>query len=317
LVGSDLSQRIELFSRSVFPAALSGKTGVQSLLKYIKQKDPTLTQTRALWMSFTTFCEEQNLLYTLFEVHVLRNSFDEAALTALDLFHREELASKQLAQLMHAQFCLSESLHYRTNPGETTTPPFRPKGSENVDSIRNLITLTEFLQSVVEFCMQRQVRFLKDYNILKSGQTAVSLAALLLVTCADALLEKLSKLIPVNMKDVTAKAGELLAELPLTEILRDMKDLVALRPQLARELNSVLLKKLALGDNRPWITTIILTCWEKAEDQCVLLLEYDYLMEGFQTALAAKQQHLVPLVAFKASLIGNLDLVRSCEKLLA
>jgi predicted phosphohydrolase len=118
------------------------------------------------------------------------------------------------------------------------------------------------------------------------------------------------------MKDITARAGELLSELPLPEILRDMKDLVASRPQLARQLNTVLLKRLAIGDNRAWISTIIFTCWDKAEDQCVLLLEYDYLMEGFQTALAAKQQHFVSLVAYKASLVGNLDLVRSCEKLL-
>jgi hypothetical protein len=316
LMNCEITQRLELFTRSVFPAAISAKGGFTSLVKYIKQRDSALSATRSLWMGLTTFCEDHNLLYTLFEIHRLRNYFDDAAMVALDLFHREDVTSRQLHQLAHAQFCLSESLHYRSNPEEKTFPAFRPRESQSVESIQSLLTITEFLQAVVEFCMQRQVLFMRDYNILKSGQTAVMLGALLLITGGDQLLEKLGRLTPVTIADVTVKAGEMLSDLPLPDILRNMKELIQARPALARELNTALLKRIAMSDNRAYIPTIIITCWTKPEDQCILFLEYGYLMEGFQTALTAKLQHYLPMIAYKGSLLGDVTIVRSCEKML-
>jgi hypothetical protein len=58
------------------------------------------------------------------------------------------------------------------------------------------------------------------------------------------------------------------------------------------------------------------TCWSTAEDRCLLFLEYDYLKEAYQTAIAAQLKHWMPFIGYRAAALGRLDIMHNCVKLL-
>jgi hypothetical protein len=219
------------------------------------------------------FASKHSLLHTLFAVHALRNSFEDAALTALDIFNIEESAPRQLAQISHAQFTLSQAIHYRTTPDANLAPPYRPSSSHTLENLEKLLELAAFMQSVVEFCMERQIAFKGEYNLIR-GNGAVVLGAVLLLNDADILFRRLLELVKTPLAGITRAAGALLAELPLAALLKSLKGLVTKQNAVVgKEVTSATLRRIAVGQNRATIATIIITCWSKAEDQCSFFLD--------------------------------------------
>jgi hypothetical protein len=309
-------KRIRLFIYSVWLPAISHGHNRKSLVKFFLEQDPLLSRTRILWNGLMEFASKHSLLHTLFAVHALKNSFEDAALTALDIFDLEESAPRQLAQISHAQFTLSQAIHYRTTPDANLAPPYRPSSSHSLENLEKLLELTAFLQSVVEFFMERQIVFKGEYNVIRRNG-AVVLGAVLLLNDADILFRRLLELVKTPLAGITRGAGAPLAEMPLAALLKNLKKVIAKQSAVVgKEVTSATWRNIATGQNRATIATIIMTCLSKAEDQCSFFLEYNYLMEAYSTALASHTKALVPAIAARASALGSFDLVLNCAKLL-
>jgi hypothetical protein len=162
--------------------------------------------------------------------------------------------------------------------------------------------------------MDRGIPFRQEYNLIKHKQAGVPLAAVLLLNDGDAFLKTLCQLANVGTSELVEQVGKVLAKLPLVGILASLKGVITRHPAISKGVTSCALKNVAVGQDRLTIATIIITCWSKAEDQCPLFLEYGYLREAYQTAVASKQKALMPIIAYKAYLTGNFDLVKECQK---
>jgi hypothetical protein len=172
------------------------------------------------------FASKHALLHILFAVHALKNSFEDAALTALDIFDLEESPPRQLTQISHAQFTLSHAIHYRTTPDANLAPPYRPSSSPSLENSKKLLELTAFLQSVVEFFMERQIVFKGEYNVIRRNG-AVALGAVLLLNDADILFRRLLELVKTPLAGITRGAGALLAKMPLAALLKNLNEVIA------------------------------------------------------------------------------------------
>jgi hypothetical protein len=305
-------KRIQLFIHSVWVPAISQRHNRKSLVKFFLEQDPLLSRTRILWTGLMEFASKHMLLHTLFAVHALRNSFEEAVLTALDIFDREESAPRQLAQVSHAQFTLSQAIHYRTTPDTNLAPPYRPSSSHGLENLEKLLKLTAFLQSIIEFCMEKQIVFKGEYNLIRRNGS-VLFGAVLLLNGADALFTRLLELVKTPLVRITNAAGALLTELPLAALLKNLKEVVAKQDgAVGKDVASDTLRRIAIGTNR----AIIVTCWSRPEDQCSFFLEYNYVMEAYLTAVPSQAKSLVPAIAARAAALGHFDIMPNCAKLL-
>jgi hypothetical protein len=262
------------------------------------------------------FAPKHSLLHTFFAVHTLRNSFEDAALTVIDIFDGKESAPRQLAQVSHAQFTLSQAIHYQTTPDTSLAPSYRPSSSHGVENLEKSLELTTFLQSVIEFCMEKQIVFKGEYNLIRRNG-AVLLGAVLLLNSAEALFTRLLELVKTPLVGITNAAGALLAELPLAALLKNLKEVVTKQDgAVGKKVMSDTLRRIAIGTNRAAIATIIVTCWSRPEDQSSFFLEYNYVMETYLTTVASQAKSLVPAIAAREAALGHFDIMLSCEKLL-
>lgn len=167
---------IRLFLHSFFAPTLLRVGSVLLLEKCVRQQDLSFHRTDLLWSTTVDFASEHGLLCTLFHLHMLRNSFEDAPLVALELFDEEAVCVCQLAHLLDAQ-----ALYYRAHLEESLSPSFRPRELQTTEGLERLVELTQFVSNAVEFCLERRLSFLREYNLLKRPGGAQPLGALFLI----------------------------------------------------------------------------------------------------------------------------------------
>jgi hypothetical protein len=192
-------------------------------------------------------------------------------------------------------------------------PPFQPRKSQTLPSIQRLLELTSFLQSTVQYCLDSRVRFTSEYNILKGKEQMISLGAMLMSIGADDRVRKLCGLGKIEVQVILKKLCQNMCELPVPELLaRIQKN----KGMWGSERCSELLKCAALGPAPGSILVLISICWADPHDQCLRFIEYGYLTEAFSHAMAFSMKPLIPLIAYKAATLGDLEIVGNCQKIL-
>jgi hypothetical protein len=313
---SAIPARVSAFIDSAYFPALSRGGVLASLEKCIKHRDPTLSQTRDLWSGLAAFLSERRMLHHLFHVNYeTRRHLEDAAAAALELFALPDASPhRRLAHLSHALFCLTEAVHFRTHPHERTLPPFRPRDGDGLEDVERLLALARFMQDAVQFCIDAGVPFRDEYNAFRGSECAVELAAALTVSGAEDRAEELCRIAGVDKGVVRRKACRSIAAMPTQQLVGCVR---RNRGVWGDEVYGELLKCSAVGENPNTILVVIAACWPDYRDQCVRFIEYGYLTEAFSCAMAYGLVQYVPLIAYRASQIADVEIVRNCEKILA
>ena len=307
----DTGQREEAFIYDFYYPAIT--RGMNKLESFFKRKDPSLSATNSLWDALASFCRQHKLTESFYRQAKFRNHLDEAAFAALDLVDEEENIEKKLAHISHAMWCLSESLRARTDPDVQMTPPYVQSRSYPSSGIQRIMELTEMLKRAIDFCMENEIPFRREYNFVKNAENAAELGGLFLLYGADDLLDDLCRLASLNRQEITGHASVAIARLPLQQLLTFLMNMRQRDPALSQHLNKSVLKSLTEREDRGGVLMVIVNCFaDQPQEQCCLFLEYGYVAEAFNTASASGMHDLIPLIGYRASLLGNKDIVETC-----
>jgi hypothetical protein len=126
------------------------------------------------------------------------------------------------------------------------------------------------------------------------------------------MLARLAQIAAVGTTEVLGCAGRAVAQLEIAAL----KGLIAQYPAAAKEITAGVLREIAVRGRSELISTVIVSCWGRAADQCPFFIEYGYVMEALQTAVAANGREWIPVIAFAATKVGNADVMRQCERIL-
>jgi hypothetical protein len=174
--------------------------------------------------------------------------------------------------------------------------------------------LTDVMHIVIDFCQEAQLPFKPEYNVLKLDVPPVQLAADLLINQGFHQFEALNRVLPVPVRKLHVKMGEAMAALPLQELLPALVSLKERSIEVAQELATLVIRRIVLGPNRQTISTIIVRCWPNPADQCPLFLEFGYIPEALSSGKKAKLTHLMPMIAHRAAMAGEFEIMKSCQK---
>ena len=311
----DEGQRAEAFIYDFYYPSIT--RDIRSLEHFFKQQDPDLSTTNKLWDALASFCRQKKLNETFYRQAKFRNHHDEAALAALDLVDQEEDIPRKLAHVSHAMYHLAEAIHARSNPDVQMRPPYVPSRSYSSTSLQRVMELTQMLQQSIDFCNENGIPFRREYNLVKSDDNAAELGALFLIYGADDLLEQLCQAVSLNRQDITARASGALARMPIKQLLQFLQNLSARDPELSKQMSKSLLQSFTECDNRGVVLTVIVNCFQDPQEQCRLFLEYGYVAEAYSTAVASQMHEFIPLIGYRASLLGNKEIVETCYRALA
>jgi hypothetical protein len=305
---------ISSFIHGAYLAALSRAGTLIALEKYIHQVDPDLLHTRHLWAGLSTFLTARSMFHNLFHLNCkIRNHLEDAALSACDLFAAEPSAARKLSYLSHAQFCLSEALHFRLSRAPLS-PPFRPRAGASAADVERQLARTSFLHAIVQFCLESAIPFRDKYNFLSERADPVALGALLLTRGGGDKVAELCRLADVDRRAIDARVAAIVAALPVPELLPCIRENAR---HWGPGVPGAILRSVAQQQDAAAVLVVVSACWADAAERCAVFIEYGLLMEAFTAAMAYRIQEFIPLIAHRASLVGLADVVKNCERILA
>jgi hypothetical protein len=309
-----LPDRVKIFINSCYSTALARGGLLMSMEKFFFKQDPTLSVTESLWDGLVSYLQDRKLFENALRLLTVLHRFEDASFIAIELFSQETVVTRQISRLSHIRYGFSESIYFRTHPQSGGLPPFRAMAGKMAADIERMIELTDVMHVVIDFCHEAQLPFRPEYNVLKLNVPPIQLAADLLINQGFSQFEALNRVLPVPIRKLHVRMGEAMAVLPLQELLRALVSFKERSIEIAQELATIIIRRIALGPNRQTISTVIVTCWPKPADQCPLFLEFGYLQEAFSSGKKAKLTHLMPMIAHRASMAGEFEIMKACQK---
>jgi hypothetical protein len=142
---------------------------------------------------------------------------------------------------------------------------------------------------------------------------AVALGAMLLTHGGGDKVDELYRVTDVDRSTVEARVCEIVAALPVDALLPCIRQNAA---HWGGNLPSALLQRVAMRQERGSFLVLVSTCWADGVKRCAVFIEYGLVMEAFTAAMAYHVKEFLPLIAYRASLMGRLDVVKNCERIL-
>lgn len=309
----DENDRVNAFINDLYYYAVTSDM-FKSLNKYIMTQDVKMLITKNLWDGLIEYAKQHELKQTMFNIYLVRNMFDEAAITSLELFDQSTVLSQRLSYISHAAYCLNEAIHCRETHTTPEGVPYQPNPAKSIEDLMSLRSMVKFQLDLTQFCTENQVEINDTFDLTKNKQATIKVGAALLMNKAYEILDELTKLSPIKMKDILAQVAVFLAEKELNELLKFLQEFRVIRPDLAQDLQPVLLEAIADSPNHKYLLYLIMTCWQNPEDQCLYFIANDYVAEAFAISSTKNIKHLFPLIAYRASLLGKDDMVENCLK---
>jgi hypothetical protein len=307
LMEIDRTARVDRFISSIFENAVASRPNIAKLEKYIKAHDPNLEQTGSLWAALSDYALSRQMFHILFHINfAIRNHFELAASAALELFDLANRNELRLSYLSHAKACLLEAIGSRRSSSE-------PEPGSLPD-LQAVLLKVDYLQSVLEFCTERDLPFLRDYNILKGKPAGMALGVFFMLHGAEEFTKACCALMNIREEEVPPNAALSLAKLPSSELVAFLLANLKILPPPFLDL---VLRTVVKTANRDSALVIISCCWTDPADQCTRFLECGLIPEAFGRAVDHRFRHLLPLIAYHASLLGQVEICASCEKALS
>jgi hypothetical protein len=236
--------------------------------------------------------------FTLYHVNfAVRNRPDEAAHAALELFGAAESNERRLSQLSHAQGCLVQAIYSGQGKSEAQA----------------LLCRAEYLHAVLELFVEKNWVFRSEYNILRGRDEGIALAVFFFLNGVEKHCRALGALIGIDRNLIVTMAVRQIARLQGSQLV----DFIAKRRDvLPKAFFDAILRVMVRGDNRACVLVVISNCWADLRDQCVRFLEYGFLPEAFSRAVDGGFRELIPVIAYRASVMGQIEICLSCQKVL-
>ena len=309
------NEKLDLFIHSFYFSVLFNNI-VTPFNKFLDQADPNLDLTSNLWEGIIKFFTEKSMPYGLFQVYSIRNQLEDAALIGMKNFKKCESFDTQISLLGQVIYCLDRSLKWRENP-HSCSPPFI-KSNSSLDNLLHCREISELQLQICSLCIQQGTPFSHDFDIISSHKSAINVAAIFYINREDFMLKQVMKLTDISIHSISTKVCEYLSKEPLPRIMEFWKNMNNHKELLGNDLSYNLLKALSLSSNRQFISPIIISCFHSQEElKCKLLLEYDFLPEAFSIAKSLKLTDLYPLIAHRASVLGQKAIFDNCSQSLA
>ncbi|OHS96513.1 hypothetical protein TRFO_09895 [Tritrichomonas foetus] len=310
----DNEKKTNLFIHSFYFSVLFNNINTP-FNQFLEANDPNLDRTSSLWRDLIKFFSKHQMNYGLFQVYTIRNQLEDAALIGMEIFRKCESFESQISLLGQILYCLDRSLMWRANP-QSCSPPFI-KSDANEDRLIHCKEISELQFQICQICFEQGTPFSHDFDLITSHEGATNVAAILYLNHQEALLNQVMRLTDTSMKDVSTKVCEVLSKESIQRIQDFWKNLKNHKASLGNNLSYNLLKALSMSSNRQYISPMIFSCFSSPEEQCKLLLEYDYIPEAFSVAQSARMKDIIPLIAHRASQLGQNVIYDNCIKALS
>lgn len=296
----DVENQIDAFIRYFF-FAFTFNNDLAQMEELIKMMDQDFELTGHLFDGIVKFFERSNLSNGLLQIYLIREQYNEAAKTALDLLSTATSLSIRISLLGHAIRCINQL------------------GSSSDKDILRLKKRIEIQYFFYQKCVENGIELNNEsYDLIHDDNQAANVCAVLMLNKSTPLIDEILSIIEVNMKSVSEKICKILCYEKLQFIVSFIQDLSHSNQQLLRYIRPEILKALSQTNNRQYILSLIMLCYSTYEEQCLLFIEYDFLVEAFAHARSEKSllKHL-PLIAYRASTTGNKEIVNNCVQMLA
>jgi hypothetical protein len=129
--------------------------------------------------------------------------------------------------------------------------------------------------------------------------------------------DDLAKRIQINHNLVMQCAIDMFPQLSAEQMVTFVCEYIIAHPEHKAKLQCKFLTGVARSDHRGVLITIIPRIEPDGRLQCGLFLEFGWLYEALMLASLASSFEFVPLIAYRASLLGIAKLVDECQRILS
>lgn len=294
---------------------------LQQLQQTFQMLDPKLDLTGFLWNGFLEYCKDYKLLNCSRLVYLYKNEVEDAAIIAIDMFNGT--GTGQVADIKIAYVDLKASLKYRANPDQSTET--RKLSDNPTDYIKHLKNLTKVQLQICDYLMVNGIKIQPEFDAIHNTSASMNFCKIM-IRNGDfnseerTLFDEISAIYHFKFEDTIREIFKDMCN----DKLEQIEEFIKAKKGIA-EFNEIylpiLLQEITLSVNN-WtkIPTIIYNGANNNHDRIKLFIEYDCLVEAYTLLTVEEEDQEIgayaPLIAYRASLIGNQDLVDNCTNLI-
>jgi len=311
-----LNSKVECFIHSFFlPGICSMKP--MELEKYIISQDPQLIITKELWEGLSLYFLRHKMHHGLFYVHQIRNRLEDAAMVVLTLFNEAKSLEEKLCLIGHAKYALTESINCRTKPNHLINPPFQPS-NQSLDEIIQISSVVDLQLEICLVCHHNHIEFSDRMNLIASSEAVEPIAAILILRGMknSRLYTLLGNKYQIDRNKLLQMACYELRKKTINQSFDDLKALKKSDPSFVVDILPFMVRSLSEGRDWYCIPSCIVELEADPRKQALYFLEFDFLAEAYAHIIVHNLVDYVPLLAMKASLLGNSVLVENCSKIM-
>jgi hypothetical protein len=239
----------------------------------------------------------------LLDVFTLLNRYDRVVECSIRLFSSAPNLTRRIYYLGFAAIAISHAIE---------------QGPPSLAELRQRSVLINLQQRLNSFCYERDLPFTADLDFITDPNSAGRAAAFFLVHDDDRSCAEVARFAMLSNDRVLDSSIQLFDRLEEDRVAAFILGYV--RAQRAAVRDRIACRLIAgLVSSKKWHLTVfvILQLEVDARRQCMLLWESDWLGEALNVALLAKIIDVIPMIGYRASLLGMDSVLNECERMLA
>ncbi|KAK8865411.1 hypothetical protein M9Y10_010957 [Tritrichomonas musculus] len=285
----------------------------QKFTDFIMKIDKNLEKTGFLWDAAIDFFTKKEMPQGLIFALQVENKLEDAAIVGFESLKNCTSFVTEFSILGNIIINLKTSINYRQDckskgNSEEILNSVVINQSKTYDDILEYLKFAELQLNINKFCIEKSIPFSHEYEIFSSDESATFVSALLFIYKQYELMDEMKTSLKLSKMEIFCKVCDILCKEQPEKIIKIVR-------KLTKEDRLDILKALAMTNNREIFFSVMYECFDGKEQE-YLFLDYNLIVDSFAIAYASKNMEIIPLIAHKASLIGDTRTVHECEKIL-
>jgi hypothetical protein len=288
---------------------------LESVKKFILTHDRDLDITAHLFRYLIHFLTEREMNVSLLDIYTFMNSHDEAMDVALRIYAQSLSLERRIYYLGFASISLSLAIDQRISP-MNSSPPYRPN-SRSLSELRELAAMIELQERLNQICYARKLKFSSRLDFITEPASAGNAAGFFLLFGDTAASDDLARRRRLSAGRVLDFAIQFFQETGPDSVVKFAVDYIQSRSGRERQKAICrILDGLARGPHFGLLGLVISEIDLGEPRQSFLLCEFDWLFEALNAAELAEVPEALPMIAYRASLLGVENIWKECEAIL-
>ena len=285
--------------------------------KAFYQFDPQFAMTGTLWNDLVKFCQERKMLNLLVDLYAFLGRLEDAGLASVRIFKNASNFGRKLSAIGVASICLTDSVKYRLAPDFDHVPVFKPSDN-SLEYITELAKIVDIQKDVCNFLYRQGVSTKESIDIIHVQSAPVRVAGIIFqFTDPDnELLKKIMSEFNITFKTLFRIVADQMKDQSITDLLNFVSQKQG-DPRFLNDLLPELLQAVSMTPN-PFNIQLILNKagFPSVVDEIKHSLDYNFVENSFCLITdhldTPGVRELIPLLAYKASQAGHMNIVDKC-----